>query len=444
MRNWFFYKARAESEVFAIIQASGIGKITKILRAKVYQQRAFFLVGGVLVGLVSVAFAELGDMAQSFFASTTQRFPWAVWFMPPIGFAGSAYLAKRWLPQSTGSGIPQSIAALQTHKLSIRHALLSGRIAIGKIALTLLGLACGASIGREGPTVQVGASIMLAFGGIMHRQQRGLILAGASAGIAAAFNAPLAGVVFAIEELSRSFESRTSGLILTATILAGLTATQLSGNYSYFGTSTGSVVTGYDWIALLVVSVLGGALGGLFSRLVVAFNLNPSLKSVLRRDKYPIAFALLCGVGISLCGYLSMGATFGTGYQQAFSILQEHKSTSWVFVVLKMIATGLSSISGIPGGLFSPSLAVGAGLGNVVSQFVPVIGSTQVELLGMAAYLTGVVQAPITSVVIMAEMTDNNGMVVPLLVCALIADFISKGIQPVSIYHALAAPYLQD
>jgi H+/Cl- antiporter ClcA len=430
--------------VFAILQLPDIAKISAVLRARVYQQRAFFLVGGVLVGLVSVAFAQLGDVAQNFFAGTVQRFPWAVWIMPPLGFAISAYLAKRWLPHSAGSGIPQSIAALQTHKLSIRHTLLSGKIAIGKIALTLLGLACGASIGREGPTVQVGASIMLAFGGIMHRQQRGLILAGASAGIAAAFNAPLAGVVFAIEELSRSFESRTSGLILTATILAGLTATQLSGNYTYFGTSSGSVATFYDWVALLVVSVTGGALGGLFSRLVVAANLNPNVRSMLRRDRHPAVFALLCGVGISLCGYLSMGATFGTGYEQAFSILQEHKATSWMFVVLKMIATGLSSISGIPGGLFSPSLAVGAGLGSVVSQFVPVIGSTQVELLGMAAYLTGVVQAPITSVVIMAEMTDNNGMVVPLLVCALIADFISKRIQPVSIYHALAAPYVRD
>ena len=151
----------------------------------------------------------------------------------------SAWAAHSLFPGSQGSGIPQAIAARHLKDDSVRSGLLSARLTIGKIILTLLGLACGASIGREGPTVQIGASIMLGtakLGGI--GRERGLILAGSAAGVAAAFNTPLAGVVFAIEEMSRAFESRTSGLVLIAVILAGMASLGLVGNYNYFGHST--------------------------------------------------------------------------------------------------------------------------------------------------------------------------------------------------------------
>src|SRR5262249_25093755 len=154
------------------------------------------------------------------------------------GFVVSAFLAQQVFPGSGGSGIPQAIAARHLRNPDGRARLLSLRLAAGKILLTLLGLASGASIGREGPTVQVGAAIMLAAGRIGRMPaERGLILAGAAAGVAAAFNTPLAGIVFAIEEMGRAFEQRNAGLVLIAVILAGIASLGLVGNYSYFGSN---------------------------------------------------------------------------------------------------------------------------------------------------------------------------------------------------------------
>jgi H+/Cl- antiporter ClcA len=408
------------------------------------QRRILFITGGVVTGLAAYSFATLADIVQGGFQSLTDAKSGYVWLITPLGFALSAVIASRWFPNSQGSGIPQCIAAMQTTDSALRHRLLSARIAFGKFALTLLGLACGASIGREGPTVHVGASIMVTLGGVMHREPKGLILAGSAAGIAAAFNAPLAGIVFTIEELSRSFEARTSGLILTATIIAGLVATELAGNYAYFGYASGDIGGWIDWLALLITAVAGGALGGLFSRFIIAFSGQKRLQDMVGRNKYPVLFALGCGAVVAGCGALSGDTVFGTGYREAYDIIHAHAEAAWLFVPLKMIATTLSSISGIPGGLFSPSLSIGAGIGSVVSQILPVNSVTQFALLGMAAYLTGVVQSPITSVVIMAEMTDNHSMVVPLLACSLIADWVSKRISPHSIYHGLTGNFMGE
>ncbi len=144
------------------------------------------------------------------------------------------------------------------------------RIAVGKIVLTLLALATGASAGREGPTVQVGASVMSSVGRIAGGRYQGLILAGSAAGVAAAFNTPLAGIVFAIEEMSRSFEQRTNGLVLTAVIVAGIASLALAGDYTYFGHTSASLTRIEDWAAVPLCGILGGLMGGLFSWSVVA------------------------------------------------------------------------------------------------------------------------------------------------------------------------------
>jgi H+/Cl- antiporter ClcA len=418
------------------------GKFWWLRHSQKLRRRSMFLGGGILTGLSAYAFAVLADDVQGLFKSLVGARPALPWVITPLGFAFSAWVAQRYFPNSQGSGIPQCIAAMQINERKIRDRLLSLRLAFGKIILTVLGLACGASIGREGPTVQIGASIMSAMGSKSGKEQRALILAGSAAGIAAAFNAPLAGIVFTIEELSRSFEAKTSGLILTATIIAGLTATTLGGNYAYFGYASGNLGSISDWIALTVTAVLGGLLGGLFSRFMVEFAQRSRWQDLVGRTRHPIWFAFGCGGLVALCGLLSGGTIFGTGYLEASSVIHGNEPLPLLFVPLKMIATIVSSICGIPGGLFSPSLSVGAGVGSLVAQLLDVSSAPQFALLGMAAYLTGVVQSPITSVVIMAEMTDNHAMVVPLMICALIANTISKRISPVSLYHSLSLAYL--
>ena len=317
-------------------------------------------------------------------------------------------------------------------------SLVSLRVAAGKIAVMMLGLLCGASIGREGPTVQVGAAIMFAAGRRALHYQRGLLLAGAAAGIAAAFNTPLAGIVFGIEELSRSFESRTSGLVVASVIAAGLTSLGIVGDYSYFGSTPALMPFGKTWIAVPVCGIIGGLAGGLFSRILILFTrgLPGRVGAWIKRN--PVPFAMLCGLGVALCGLASGDMVYGTGYEQARAIVHGAEPLNHYFGPLKFLATTLSSISGIPGGIFAPSLSVGAGMAAALHPYFQDVPLGALALIGMVSYLAGAVQTPITSFVIVSEMTENHALIIPLMLAALIADAMSKSICPESLYHSLA------
>jgi len=401
-----------------------------------WQMRLVFWGGALAVGVIGVLFAAAATQAARLFHLLMIR-PWVPLLVTPLGFMLSAWVAMRFFPGSQGSGIPQAIAA-RSLEPEARSRLLSLRQAFGKILLTLFGLAFGASIGREGPTVQVGAAIMLASGrlGGMGRA-RGLILAGSAAGVAAAFNTPLAGIVFAIEEMGRAFEQRTSGLLLIAVILAGIASLGLVGNYSYFGSTNSMLLVTIDWVAVLVCGVLGGALGGIFARLTLWSQARVGTWVAPQPMRRALLVALCCGLAVALCGMLSGGATYGTGYEAARAAVEGH-SQPFYFAPLKFVATMASTLSGIPGGLFAPSLAVGAGLGNIIADVLHVHAAGAIVLLGMAAYFAGVVQAPITAAVIIAEMSNATAMRLPLLLAALIGYGVSRLFQRESLYHALA------
>ncbi|HEV2595842.1 MAG TPA: chloride channel protein [Sphingomicrobium sp.] len=400
-----------------------------------------FLLGGVLTGAAAVALALMADEAQAAFRDLLQHSRYISVVLTPIGFAVIAYLTRRVFPNSQGSGIPQAIAARHLVGQSAREALVSIRIAFGKILLTLFGLLCGGSIGREGPTVQVGASIMFAVGRLSPRRQAGLILAGASAGVAAAFNTPLAGIVFGIEEMSRAFEENTSTLLIAAIVAAGLTSLALLGDYTYFGT-TSAKLGPIGWLAVPVCGVIGGLLGGLFSRVLIEFGRGLPGIAGIGIKRHPIIFAALCGLGVALCGLASQDTIYGTGYAQVKPLLDRGVPLPQSFGVLKLTATALASISGIPGGIFSPSLAVGAGIGFNLWALFPSTPVAALVLLGMVSYFAGVVQAPITSFVIVTEMTNDHAMVVPLMAAAFIARAASRLICREGVYHALSKNFL--
>jgi H+/Cl- antiporter ClcA len=404
-----------------------------------WQRLGLFVLGGIVVGAVAVGVALAADQTTEVFQALIRAEPLLPLVWTPFGFAASRWIADRYFKNSGGSGIPQAIAARQLHGLAARERLVSLRIAVGKTILLLLGLLCGASIGREGPTVQVGASIMFAVGRLSPRRQPGLILAGASAGVAAAFNTPLAGIVFGIEEMSRSFEARTSGIIIGAVIAAGLTSLSLQGDYTYFGTTSaamGSNVQG--WLGVPLLGLVGGLLGGGFSRILILFGHGLPGRIGFAVKRYPVVFAASCGLIVAVCGLASGNTVFGTGYLQARGLVQSQNIVPFDFGMLKLVATTVSSISGIPGGIFAPSLAVGAGLGANMSALLPNAPTQVLVVLGMVAYFSGVVQAPITAFVIVAEMTNDHAMVVPLMLTSLIGFAVSRLICSEGVYHALA------
>lgn len=406
-----------------------------------------WVLGPLLIGLAAVGLATGCEYLARLNLQLVTAEPLAAFLILPAGLVLLAYLSRRFAPGTQGSGIPQTMAALETTVVLKNNRLLSLRIAIGKALLTMGGVAIGASVGREGPMVQIGASIMHAFYGRGPFQQathrRVFILAGGAAGIAAAFNTPLAGIMFAIEELSKKHVFTANSPTLITVILSGLISLSLLGNYAYFG-YTGMTL---DWqsgvVAILVCGVVGGAAGGLFSRLFLGATFHMPARIARVAARRPLEFAAWCGLALAVLGFCTGGLVYGTGYEPTRLTLQEGELLPWYFGMAKMAATLLSSISGMAGGIFAPSLAVGAGIGdNLAALFPSLAPHAAMILLVMAAYLSGVTRAPLTSFIIMMEMTDSHQMLLPLMTVSVVASGMSKLICPTPLYHGLAAKFL--
>ena len=404
--------------------------------------RILFWSGAVIVGLVATGFALSTEFVDHSFHQLIQSSPYLPLVICPLGLMLVSWITRRFFPGSQGSGIPQSIAALQMIDHTSRTAVLSFRIAFGKILLTLIGLMSGASIGREGPTVHIGAAIMFSLGRFAkfphHYMDKGLILAGGAAGIAAAFNTPLAGILFAVEEMGRSFEERTSGVLLTAVFIAGITAISIQGNYTYFGSTDASLETSQFLLPIIVCGLVGGLLGGLFSTILIqgSRRIAPLMK------RRPLVIAAVCGLGIAVVGLLSGNTVYGTGYEEAQALITGTSTAPDGYPAYKMLATVFSYLSGIPGGIFAPSLAAGAGVGAELTHWLPGIPASAIIILGMVGYFTGVVQTPITAFVIVMEMTDNHDLLLPLMATAFIAYGTSRLVCPTPIYRILALGFL--
>jgi H+/Cl- antiporter ClcA len=236
------------------------------------RRRVATVVGAVLLSIAALVFARLGDLTQRLFASLTNLMPFAVLIVTPLIFALVVHATLRWVPGARGSGIPQVIAAARDPQREGNAALTSIRTGVVKVFMTLLMLLVGGSVGREGPTVQLSASIMVT----VHRVLRvpinaGVLIAGGAAGVAAAFNTPLAGIAFAIEELASAYEQRVAVLVMAAVMVSGLVSLGIAGDYIYFGQMGESLGVHAILIVTPVAGIVGGLAGGLFSRILLAF-----------------------------------------------------------------------------------------------------------------------------------------------------------------------------
>ena len=403
-----------------------------------------WVVGPLLIGIAGVLLAAACDYATYMNTRLLERFPYASLVLLPAGFPLIVYLVRRFFRGAEGSGVPQTIAAINDPRPRKNSLLLSVRILIGKVMMLTGGLFVGASIGRDGPAVQIGAAITHAFYGRNFmdtpEKRRMLVTVGGAAGIAVAFGTPLAAIMFTCEELSRSQTFKSYGRTVLAVVLATLVSVALIGQYFYFGSTPAFLNELAGTPAIVICGILGGVMGGIFCRMIlrVAFR-PPALLAELIRNR-TLLFAAYCGVGVALLGLLTDNLVFGDGMEATRATLQASSSTHvWYYGLAKMGATFLSIISTIPAGLFAPSLAVGAGLGDCLSQLFPALAPhAAIVLLVMAAYLSGVTRAPLTALIITMEMANGFHMLLPLMAATLIANVVSKFISPTPLYHALA------
>jgi H+/Cl- antiporter ClcA len=414
-------------------------------------RRLFLQVGlpwgaALLVGLVSVLYADWStDASNAFLRLIAGSRYWLAFIITPALTVLSLFITKRWFTGSEGSGIPQVIAALHaapTGDDTLMRRLFGVRVIVGKILVSLIGLLGGLTIGREGPTVHIGAAIMAEVRGFYpHRNpqlDRRLLLAGAAAGLSAAFNTPLAGIIFAIEELARDFESRTNGIMITAVVFSGLTSLALAGNYLYFGQINVPDNLGAAFVLPVILSAaLCGLLGAVFNLALLRWRTWMPGWLIALRARRPLIYALIVGLAVAALGVGTHGETWGSGYDQARNLLTGTASLSEGYAITKWGAMVVTYMAGIPGGLFSPSLSIGAGLAQWVHLIFSSAPMAAVIALCMTGYLAAVTQSPLTSFVIVMEMTNGTGMVIPMMATALIASRISAFFTP-PLYEALA------
>ncbi|MBK9442476.1 MAG: chloride channel protein [Comamonadaceae bacterium] len=408
-----------------------------------WQGRAIFIGFAALSGLSVVALTWLAEHALALFFSLQQRYGWAPLLWTPLMTAAIVWVTRRYFAGAAGSGIPQVMAAQhESVPLQSRHVFVSFKLSMAKVALTTCGLLAGLSLGREGPSVQIAA-------GVMHSARRwlpkrsqisdySLLTAGGAAGIAAAFNTPLGGIMFAIEELSRKPEQRNHSLTVAAIVLAGLMGVSMYGNKSHFGVIR---IEGFGWSVLLpalLVALCCGVLGGLFSRLLVVSLAGQSTDWFSRqRHQHPVLFAGACGLVVAVIGVVTLGATFGSGYAHTKAALDNTGDTSGLYVLLKFVATWLTTWAGVPAGIFAPSLAIGGALGGDIAQLTGYVNAPTLIALGMVAFLAAVTQAPLTAFIIVMEMVDGHALVLSLMTSALLASGVSRLIST-PLYSALA------
>ena len=267
-----------------------------------------------------------------------------------------------------------------------------------------------------------------------------LMVTGSEAGIAAAFNTPLGGVIFALEQLSRRRSFSHSGLVIISIVLAGLVAVSAFGNVSYFGELRAQRL---DWTLLapgLLVALVTGLAGGLFSRLIVASAKGLPDRFSRWRAQHPMRFAAACGLAVAVIGIVSGGATAGAGYAPTRALLDGHRELPALYTLLKFCATWLSAWTGLPGGVFAPSLAIGAGIGNDVASLVGVDPEAAITLvaLGMVGFLAATTQGPLTAFIIVMEMVAGHAMVLSLMITALLASGVARWVTP-PMYNELAS-----
>jgi CIC family chloride channel protein len=393
---------------------------------------------GALAGLTVVAFILLTErLGMRLYPVGSPA--WRRFLIPVAGSLAMGFLLYRYFPDARGSGVPQTKAALYA-----RDGNISLRTVLGKFGCTAATLASGIPLGREGPSVQVGAGIASVLGrflGLRPEKMRALIPVGAAAAIAAAFNTPMAAVLFALEEVVGDLHAPVLGSVVLASATSWAVLRLLLGNNPLFQVPQYELVHPLEFAIYAVLGITGGFLSVAFTKLLLAMRKRFLLLPRNTRWWHPAVGGLL--VGIMGC---FVPQVLGVGYSYVGQALDGTMAFKLMvlLIVLKLFAITTSYASGNAGGIFGPALFLGAMLGGAVGtiahHFLPAHTAAPgaYALVGMGALFAGIVRAPMTSVLMIFEMTRDYAVIVPLMIANLASLFISSRFQKEPIYEALA------
>jgi CIC family chloride channel protein len=393
---------------------------------------------GALTGLAVVAFIVLTERVGIRFYPVGSA-AWRRIAMPVAGSLAMGFLLYRYFPNARGSGVPQTKAALFA-----RDGFISLRTVLGKFFCTATTLACGIPLGREGPSVQVGAGIASVLGrrlGLRPEKVKALIPVGAAAAIAAAFNTPMAAVLFALEEVMGDMNAPILGSVVLASATSWAVLRLMLGNNPLFSVPQYTLVHPLEFGIYALLGIAGGLLSVAFTKLLL--GMRKFFLSLPRSTQWwhPVAGGLTVG----LMGWF-VPQVLGVGYTYVNIALNGGMALKLMLllVALKLIGVTVSYASGNAGGIFGPSLFLGAmlggAIGTVAHHILPAYTATPgaYALVGMGAVFAGIVRVPMTSVLMIFEMTRDYAVIVPLMIANLTSLFISRRLQKQPIYEALA------
>ena len=358
----------------------------------------------------------------------------------------------RFDPYAKGSGIPQVMAAIEManpkDNLKI-HKLLNLRIIWVKMLSSFSMILGGGLIGREGPTIQIAGSIFRKINQMLPDwwpkiSKRNMIMTGAAAGLAAAFNTPLGGIVFAVEELTKTHISYFKTALFSAVIISGLTAQALFGPYLYLGYPGVNNLSFYIFLGVILVAVLSGLAGSITSRIMLWLM---NWKKRFKKRNQQMAYVLLCGIAVALLAFFTSPMLIGSGKQLMTSVLfTPEKYLPWYAPIVRMGGSIFSYSTGAAGGVFAPALTSGASIGSVLSGWMHLSDSdTNLLILsGMVGFLTGITRTPFTSAIIVLEMTDRHSLIFYLMLAGMLAGLVSALVDQHSFYDHLKMQYLRE
>lgn len=413
------------------------------------QRRGIFpraaLVGacaGIIALLFRVALTAADTTRNGLSAWAHNASPVLGWIFPVLftllGAGISVMITRRYAPEASGSGIPHLEAVLHRFR-----SLDWKRVLPVKFFGGILAIGSGMALGREGPTVQMGGAIGDAISRLLkvsERERLTLISAGAGAGLAAAFNAPLSGLVFVLEEVRKDFQPIVFGAAFVAAAIADIIARIGSGQFPVFAVPNYPVPP----LTALPIFALLGILAGIFG---IAFN-RSLLTTLNLYNKLPSRFVLpvtaITGGVVGLVGWFSPILT-GSGHSLAESVLKGNLvlATIPIFFIIRFLLTTTNYATGAPGGIFAPLLVLGAligfGVGQIAHNLAPEIVPIPAvfAVVGMAAYFTAIVRAPLTGIMLIIEMTGNYSQMLPLLVSCFCAYAVTELLKDLPIYEAL-------
>ncbi|MDP4284424.1 MAG: chloride channel protein [Bacteroidota bacterium] len=411
-----------------------------------------FWVASIITGLTAVFYSKVFAYLEYLGLSIFHHHNWAIFILSPVCFLIAWWLVIRFAPNARTSGIPQVMAAIEL--ANPRHdkkvgKLLSLRILVIKILSSFFMIFGGGAIGKEGPTIQMAGTIFRKINEWLPSwwpkiSKRNMIMAGAAAGLAAAFNTPLGGIVFAVEELTKVHFSYFKTSLFTAVIIAGLTAQGLLGSYLYLGFPDVTHLSKLIIFPVLLVAAIAGLLGSLMSKVIlIIFDWKKKFKG----KNQHILYALSCGIIIAAIAFFFDPRILGSGKQiMTTSLFTVNKNVHWYTAIFRILGTTLSFTTDASGGIFAPALGAGAGVGSLLAGWLGVSasGSNLLILCGMVGLLTGVTRTPFTSAILVLEMTDRNSVIFHLMIAALVASIVSLLVDKHSLYDHIGVNFLHN